>query len=136
MSTLVSSYSEGLIDAIVHVAAPVSFDKSSDELFHGTYHGTLHIVRQSIDIGIKKVIITGTFFTLRRKRVWELAKENPDVESFLPAGLVWFPLPSLVVIVATVALHTHTHAAVRGFALRLDVHLDTLLLSAHPSRSL
>ncbi|KAE9401227.1 NAD(P)-binding protein, partial [Gymnopus androsaceus JB14] len=67
MPTLLSDYSENLkgVDAVIHVASPL-FSKGAprDEIFHAAYDGTLHIVRQSIDAGIKKIIITGTFASL------------------------------------------------------------------------
>ncbi|GAW07213.1 protein transporter SEC13 [Lentinula edodes] len=124
--TLTSDYTKYLkgVDVVIHMAAELfSKGSPSDQIFEAAYDGTLHIVRQSIDAGIKKIIITGTFAslfdsqlqtafgkelvtekffhpatletldrhqapmtiyqqskTLADKKVWELAKEYPDVD--------------------------------------------------------
>ncbi|KAJ4476791.1 hypothetical protein C8R41DRAFT_773286, partial [Lentinula lateritia] len=129
--TLTSDYTKYLkgVDVVIHMAAEL-FSKVIRFLWtrinislQAAYDGTLHIVRQSIDAGIKKIIITGTFAslfdsqlqtafgqelvterffhpvtletldrnqapmtiyqqskTLADKKVWELAKEYPDVD--------------------------------------------------------
>ncbi|KAJ4467567.1 hypothetical protein J3R30DRAFT_3307417, partial [Lentinula aciculospora] len=67
MSTLTSDYTESLkgVDAVIHMAAELfSKASSTDRIYQAAYNGTLHIVRQSIDAGIKKIIITGTFASL------------------------------------------------------------------------
>ncbi|KAJ3887917.1 hypothetical protein GG344DRAFT_24944, partial [Lentinula edodes] len=71
--TLTSDYTKYLkgVDVVIHMAAEL-FSKGSpnDQIFEArldfsaAYDGTLHIVRQSIDAGIKKIIITGTFASL------------------------------------------------------------------------
>ncbi|KAJ4481272.1 hypothetical protein J3R30DRAFT_3700970 [Lentinula aciculospora] len=67
MPTLTSDYTESLkgVDAVIHTATEL-FGKScsADQIYRAAYDGTLHIVRQSIDAGIKKIIITGTFASL------------------------------------------------------------------------
>ncbi|KIK65251.1 hypothetical protein GYMLUDRAFT_389587 [Collybiopsis luxurians FD-317 M1] len=126
IESLTSDFSESLkgVDVVIHMAAKVfSGGATSEEIFDAAYNGTLHVVRQSLDAGIKKIIITGTFAnlfdsqlnqaygtevvteeffhpitleTLDRtkipqvvyqeskaladKKVWELAKEHPDVD--------------------------------------------------------
>ncbi|KAJ3743260.1 NAD-P-binding protein [Lentinula detonsa] len=124
--TLTSDYTESLkgVDTVIHMAAELfSKGSPSDHIFEAAYNGTLNIVRQSIDAGIKKIIITGTFAslfdsqlklafgtdlvtekffhpvtletlnrdqppmaiyqqskTLADKKMWELAKEHPDID--------------------------------------------------------
>ncbi|KAJ3858447.1 hypothetical protein EV359DRAFT_7934, partial [Lentinula novae-zelandiae] len=73
--TLTSDYTKYLkgVDVVIHMAAEL-FSKGSPIIrflwtrinisLQAAYDGTLHIVRQSIDAGIKKIIITGTFASL------------------------------------------------------------------------
>ncbi|KAJ4487790.1 hypothetical protein J3R30DRAFT_849565 [Lentinula aciculospora] len=139
MPTLTSDYAECLkgVDAVIHMAVEL-FGKSSsaDQIYQAAYDGTLHIVRQSIDAGIKKIIITGTFASLfdtqlktglgtelvtekffnpvtletfnrdqslmavyqeskalAEKKIWELAKEHPEVDfTILLPTLMFGPL--------------------------------------------
>ncbi|KAJ3852341.1 hypothetical protein EV368DRAFT_6817, partial [Lentinula lateritia] len=64
--TLTSDYTEYLkgVDVVIHMAADYSIFLVTNIVLQAAYDGTLHIVRQSIDAGIKKIIITGTFASL------------------------------------------------------------------------
>ncbi|KAJ3776659.1 hypothetical protein FB446DRAFT_601203, partial [Lentinula raphanica] len=65
--TLTSDYTESLkgVDAVIHMAAELfSKNSSGDQIFEAGYDGTLHIVRQTIEAGIRKIIVTGTFASL------------------------------------------------------------------------
>ncbi|KAJ3881955.1 hypothetical protein F5051DRAFT_500783 [Lentinula edodes] len=65
--TLTSDYTESLkgADAVIHIAAQLFAKTNSvDEIYEAACDGTINIVRQSIDAGVKKIIITGTFASL------------------------------------------------------------------------
>ncbi|KAJ3723305.1 hypothetical protein C8R42DRAFT_665855 [Lentinula raphanica] len=65
--TLTSDYTESLkgVDAVIHMAAELfSKNSSGDQIFEAGYDGTLHIVRQTIEAGIRKIIVTGTYASL------------------------------------------------------------------------
>ncbi|KAF5364843.1 hypothetical protein D9757_011278 [Collybiopsis confluens] len=90
IESITSDVSQSLkgVDAVIHMAAKVfSGGASSEDIFDAAYNGTLEIVRQSINAGIKKVVITGTFATQ-----FELAfgTEPINEESFLPVTLEAF----------------------------------------------
>ncbi|KAF5355516.1 hypothetical protein D9758_006374 [Tetrapyrgos nigripes] len=59
---LTSDHTDALkgVQAVMHVAAPISNKaESGEELFNGIYEGTLHIIKQAINLGIKKIVCTG-----------------------------------------------------------------------------
>ncbi|KAJ3814482.1 hypothetical protein F5876DRAFT_86417 [Lentinula aff. lateritia] len=65
--TLTSDYTESLkgVDAVIHIAAQLFAKTNSvDEIYEAACDGTINIVHQSIDAGVKKIIITGTFASL------------------------------------------------------------------------
>ncbi|KAE9390400.1 hypothetical protein BT96DRAFT_1002307 [Gymnopus androsaceus JB14] len=91
MPTLVSDYSESLkgIDAIVHVAAPVPYNKSNDEIFHVlmmVYFTLAHVAALSappIPGRDKRFIISAT--TFKWKDVEDLIRrERPELANRLP----------------------------------------------------
>ncbi|THU82068.1 NAD(P)-binding protein [Dendrothele bispora CBS 962.96] len=65
--SLTSDYTEALknVQSVIHIASPLyQSGISGEDIFQGAYHGTLHLVQQAIDAGVKKIVITGTFATL------------------------------------------------------------------------
>jgi nucleoside-diphosphate-sugar epimerase len=64
---LTSDYTSALKDvqAVIHTASPLyQSGISGEEIFQGAYHGTLHIVKQAIEAGVKKIVVTGTYASL------------------------------------------------------------------------
>ncbi|KAF5364988.1 hypothetical protein D9758_008191 [Tetrapyrgos nigripes] len=62
-----SDHTEALkgIEAVMHLAAPIySKAESGEALYNGVYEGAVHIIKQAIDAGIKKIVYTGTYAAL------------------------------------------------------------------------
>ncbi|KAF5333948.1 hypothetical protein D9758_017600 [Tetrapyrgos nigripes] len=54
------------VQAVQHLAAPLFYNKveNGEVLFNGVYGGALHIVKQALAAGIKKITYTGTYAAL------------------------------------------------------------------------
>ncbi|ESK91330.1 3-beta hydroxysteroid dehydrogenase isomerase family protein [Moniliophthora roreri MCA 2997] len=67
LASLLDDHTEALkgVSAVIHTAVPIFFKGASgEETLKGAYEGTLNIVNQAISLGIKKIIVTGTFVNL------------------------------------------------------------------------
>ncbi|ESK94288.1 3-beta hydroxysteroid dehydrogenase isomerase family protein [Moniliophthora roreri MCA 2997] len=65
--TLLDDHTEALkgVSAVIHTAVPGFHNGASNEdTLKGAYEGTLNIVNQAISLGIKKIIVTGSYVNL------------------------------------------------------------------------
>ncbi|ESK82147.1 3-beta hydroxysteroid dehydrogenase isomerase family protein [Moniliophthora roreri MCA 2997] len=65
--SLLDDHTEALkgVSAVIHTAVPGFFNgASNEETLRGAYAGALNIVNQAISIGIKKIVVTGSFLDL------------------------------------------------------------------------
>uniref|UniRef100_A0A0W0EU39 NAD(P)-binding domain-containing protein n=1 Tax=Moniliophthora roreri TaxID=221103 RepID=A0A0W0EU39_MONRR len=65
--SLLDDHTEALkgVSAVIHTAVPGFFNgASNEETLRGAYAGALNIVNQAISLGIKKIIVTGTYVNL------------------------------------------------------------------------
>ncbi|KAJ4485291.1 hypothetical protein J3R30DRAFT_3696628 [Lentinula aciculospora] len=67
VSALTSDHSAALkgVDALIHSASPIFGEGvSGQDLYSGAFEGTISLVKQAIAVGLKKIIVTGTFVNL------------------------------------------------------------------------
>ncbi|KAI0695062.1 NAD-P-binding protein [Cerioporus squamosus] len=49
------------VDAVLHVASPIAGRAAPEEQLQGAIEGTLHVLRQALDAGVHKVVVTSSW---------------------------------------------------------------------------